>query len=71
MELIQAALFCIDTATPEGFGLRTYKNWPAGWDDHFKNKIIAKDEIGKLKVAGAFIAARIDQILYEQSQNIK
>lgn len=68
LELIQAALFCIDQTVPEGYGLRTYKEWPAGWDDHFRYKILAKDDIGKLKVAGAFIAARIDQLLYEQSK---
>lgn len=69
MELVAAALFCIDQTIGPGYGLKTYKEWPAGWDDKFKHKILAKDEIGQLQVAGAFIAARIDQLLYNQSQN--
>jgi hypothetical protein len=63
MELIQAALFCIDQVVHEGFGLKTYKTWPSGWQEKFMHKIMAKDDIGKLKVAGAFIAAEIDRIL--------
>ena len=60
LELIQACLFCLDQYTGIGKGLMTYKEWPEGWDYYFRDKIINKDDIGKLKVAGAFIAAQID-----------
>src|SRR5688572_10498777 len=65
-ELLQAALFCIDQTIPEGYGLKTYKPWPEGWGEKFKHKILAKDVIGQLKVAGAFIAAQIDKLQSEQ-----
>lgn len=55
-ELLQAALFCIN---PNTF------DWPDGWDEHFRDKILSKDEIGKLKCAGAFVAAQIDRIINE------
>lgn len=64
-ELIQAALFCIDQATETGFGLKTGINWPKAWGIKFKKKILAKDRIGQLKVAGAFIAAEIDRLQNE------
>jgi hypothetical protein len=66
-ELLQAALFCIDQATPFGHGLKTYKNWPANWDKRFEHKILAKTELEQLAVAGAFIAARMDQIIHTQN----
>lgn len=50
-ELLQAAMFCIGA-----------DKWPENWDLHFRDKILSKDQIGKLKVAGAFIAAEIDRI---------
>lgn len=62
MELIQAALFCIDAGTPVGHGLKTYKTWPEYWGIHFEKKILAKDRVNQLRVAGAFIAAEIDRI---------
>lgn len=52
-ELLQAALFAIN---PELF------SWPNGWHKKFKNKILAKDKIERLRVAGAFVAAEIDRI---------
>lgn len=61
-ELIAAALFCIDGVTLPGSGLMTYKLWPKSWGQKFKVKIMNKDAIGKLKVAGAFIAAEIDRL---------
>lgn len=61
-ELIAAALFCIDGVTMPGSGLMTYKRWPESWGQKFKDKIIKKDRIGQLKVAGAFIAAEIDRL---------
>lgn len=67
-ELIQACLFCLDHYTGPGSGLMTYKDWPMGWLSMFKDKILKKDDIGKLKVAGAFIAAEIDR-LQAQSSN--
>lgn len=52
-ELIKAALFCI---SPDVF------EWPYEWDEEFRSKILAKDIVGRMKVAGAFIAANIDRI---------
>ena len=54
-ELLQAAMFCIN---PKVF------SWPEGWDEHFKNKILNKDAINRMRVAGAFIAAAIDREYY-------
>lgn len=50
-ELLQAARFALGV-----------DEWPDNWDLTFADKIAAKDEIGKLKVAGAFIAAEIDRL---------
>lgn len=55
-ELLQAARFCIGV-----------DEWPENWDLRFADKISDKDDIGKLKVAGAFIAAEIDRL---QSLNV-
>lgn len=52
-ELLQAAVYCISQEIEE---------WPTGWDTFFQDKILAKDRIGQLKVAGAFIAAEIDRL---------
>jgi len=52
-ELIKAALFCLNSNNFE---------WPFYWDEKFRNKILDKDKIGQLKVAGAFIAAEIDRL---------
>ena len=52
-ELIEAALFAIDT---EKF------YWPKNWMGVFAEKIRKKDRVGQLKVAGALIAAEIDRI---------
>lgn len=61
-ELLQAALFCIDQSVEGGYGLKTRIDWPKKWDKHFRNKILDKNTIGKLKVAGALIAAEIDRL---------
>ena len=55
-ELLQAAVFCICDELEE---------WPDGWSEYFEDKILAKDRIGQLTVAGAFIAAEIDRLQYE------
>lgn len=65
-ELIQAALFCIDLTTETGYGLKTGIMWPEDWGKKFKKKIMAKDKIGQLKVAGALIAAEIDRLQTQQ-----
>jgi hypothetical protein len=54
-ELLQAAMFCIN---PEVY------SWPIGWSERFKDKILDKDKINRLRVAGAFIAAAIDREHY-------
>lgn len=66
-ELLQAALFCIDQAIPAGYGLKTGIGWPQNWGREFEVKILSKDVVGQLKVAGAFIAAQIDKIISEQT----
>lgn len=58
-ELIKAALYALN---PNQF------EWPYYWQEGFRNKITAKDEVGRLKVAGALIAARIDQIIHLNSK---
>jgi hypothetical protein len=52
-ELLQAAVYCISQEIEE---------WPTGWNTFFQDKILLKDRIGQLKVAGAFIAAEIDRL---------
>lgn len=53
-ELIKAALFAIN---PDQF------EWPFYWSEQFRFKIIDKpNEIERLKIAGAFIAAEIDRL---------
>lgn len=52
-QLIKAALFCI---SPENF------EWPYYWHEHFRAKILLKNRVNQLRVAGALIAAEIDRI---------
>lgn len=52
-ELVKAALFCI---SPKFF------EWPFNWTEEFRKKIIKKNRVDQLKVAGALIAAEIDRI---------
>lgn len=53
-ELIKAALFAINPYMSE---------WPNGWDEKFRLTIINKpNQIERLKIAGAFIAAEIDRM---------
>lgn len=58
-QLVDAAFFCLDPIT-------ALTKWPTGWSKNFKEKIINKDRIGQLKVAGAFCAAEIDRLQHEQ-----
>lgn len=53
-ELLKAALFCIDQKRFE---------FPWGWIEKFRTKIVRKNRVQQLIVAGAFIAAEIDRIL--------
>lgn len=50
-ELLQAARFALGA-----------DEWPENWDLNFAEKISSKDEIGKLKVGAALIAAEIDRL---------
>lgn len=52
-ELIQAAIYALNPMI---------YTWPNGWGSHFGMKILEKDRVGQLKVAGALIAAEIDRI---------
>ena len=59
-ELIKGALFAIN---PDVF------EWPYYWLEEFRFKILNKpNEIERLKIAGAFIAAEIDRIQDEEEQ---
>lgn len=54
-QLIKAALFSINPSQFE---------WPYHWNEKFRDKIINKhNEVERLRVAGAFIAAEIDRLL--------
>jgi hypothetical protein len=61
-ELLQAALFCL---CPTTF------IWPEAWEDGNEKKVLAKDRIGQLKVAGALIAAEIDRLQAQEVSNGK
>jgi hypothetical protein len=50
-DLVKAALFTLGKA-----------NWPWGWEEYYRDKITSKNPIGKLRVAGSFIAAEIDRL---------
>ena len=52
-QLLKAALFCIDQKRFE---------WPWGWIGYFRNKVLDKNRIEQLAVAGALIAAEIDRL---------
>jgi len=56
-ELLKCALFCIDQKRFE---------FPWGWIESYRTKILNKSRVDQLKVAGALIAAEIDRL-----QNIK
>ena len=56
-QLLKAALFCIDQKRFE---------WPFGWISKFRDKIIRKNRIQQLTVAGALIAAEIDRLQNEE-----
>jgi hypothetical protein len=58
-ELIKGALFAINSVVFE---------WPYYWLEMYRDKIINKtNQIERLKIAGAFIAAEIDRIQLEES----
>lgn len=44
--------------------------WPENWVADNKEKIDKKDQIGKLRVAGAFIASEINRIKYLQAEEL-
>lgn len=56
-ELVQAALHCLERVGYNVGFVNTKHKWPKGWSRHFEDKIAFKDDIGKLKVAGAFYMA--------------
>lgn len=60
-ELIQAAKFAMN---PD------LEYWPSKWNQELAEKIRSKDEIGRLTVAGAFIAAEIDRKLLADSSKL-
>lgn len=70
-QLVQAACFCIDKYIESAYGVMAIHDWPYGWGSEFKNKILAKNHKGKLKVAGAFIAAEIDRIIRKEKEKQK
>lgn len=67
-ELRKAARYCL-SLVGHGPGFTSKHSWPAGWSTYHMNTIRIKDDIGKLKVAGAFYMAendRLDKPKYEQ-----
>ncbi len=52
-ELVQAAAYCLMLA---GF-IKKNVFWPEGWDMSYEHKILAKDAIGQMVVAGALYMA--------------
>lgn len=62
-ELLQAANFALEHAGMyEQFGVAGIgKEWPSGWREENKRKIISKTRIEKLMVAGAFLMAQQDK----------
>lgn len=63
-QLLKAALFCIDQKRFE---------WPFGWIAKFRDKVLLKNRIQQLAVAGALIAAEIDrlQMINDKNNNLK
>jgi hypothetical protein len=53
LDLLAAALYCIDRATPWGSGLKTFKKFPQGFPG--KDKIDGLTAGGLLKLASLFI----------------
>ena len=62
-ELLQAANFALDNAgMQEQFGIHGVSiEWPKGWREENKRKIVTKTRIEKLMVAGAFFMAQQDK----------
>lgn len=58
-ELIKASLFSIN---PDQF------EWPFYWDEEYRTKILNKDYLNRLRVAGAFITSEIDKEINNPSQ---
>lgn len=61
-ELWQAACYCLQLAGLFLFAGQVISKWPETWDKASENKIIAKDDIGRLKVAGAFLKAETERL---------
>lgn len=62
-ELVLAARYCLMLAESS---IKLYAKysaifWPEGWDSHFEHKILNKNKVGKLIVAGAFLKAENDR----------
>lgn len=51
-ELLDAANFCLGTSA-----------FPSNWNEMYADKIMKKNKIDKLKVAGALIAAEMDRLI--------
>lgn len=60
-ELLQAAAFAMGQSNV----------WPSNWTTEARDKIVAKEEVDRYAVAGAFIAAHIDFItlMYKAKRN--
>lgn len=61
-ELVQGAL-CALEKVGHGVGYTNEKHpWPKSWSSYFHETLRAKDDIGKLTVAGAFFMAENDRL---------
>ena len=62
-ELLKACLFAINPAQFE---------WPFYWQEKFREKILNKpNEIERLKIAGAFIAAAIERLQFLEEKKVE
>lgn len=57
--------FCQLKWAAQSFLTGLVEDYPSDWDCDFFNKINDKNEIDKLVIAGALIAAEIDRLIYK------
>jgi hypothetical protein len=61
LELEQAANFCFDLAGRSPINTKVSNDWPFGWSEFYKEKIIRKSKVQKLITGGAFLLAENDR----------
>lgn len=58
-ELVQAAEFCLKA---QGRGVGFDDGWPYNWSHEYRRKILNKDLVSQLKIAGALYMAENDRL---------